>query len=59
MFDQVGRVMCIECASDMRTISSAEPQDIVFECRNQSCGHVMTLRLPHYPRPLAQPSKAA
>lgn len=45
MFDQVGRVMCIECASDMKAVRSDDPHHVAFECINASCGHLTTFRL--------------
>lgn len=56
MFDRVGRVMCIECASDMKAVRTDDQHHVAFECINASCGHLTTFRLA---QPMVQRGRAA
>jgi hypothetical protein len=45
MFDRLGRVMCQECSSVMRSIDVAAGEAL-FQCCNEQCNHTRVVRWP-------------
>lgn len=50
MFDRLGRVLCAECTSQMKSIGT-DDFEAAFECTNKDCGH--TIRIALRPTPVS------
>ena len=47
-FDNMGRVLCVECAGSMRVID-AKAGEALFLCTNKDCNHSVVFRWPALP----------
>ena len=47
-FDNLGRVLCVECAGSMRIIDSSAGE-VLFHCTNHRCNHSVVFTWPPAP----------